>query len=107
VEKQRVNIAADAVILALGGGSWPETGSDGAWTKILAELGVNVAPLAPANCGWEFPWPAGVLAVAEGQPLKSIAVACGRRRGEGRVADHEIRTRRAARFISSDRPCAR
>ena len=42
--------AADAVILALGGGSWPETGSDGAWVGALERLGVEVAPLAPANC---------------------------------------------------------
>jgi uncharacterized flavoprotein (TIGR03862 family) len=67
-------VEADAVILALGGGSWPETGSDGGWTAILAQLGVAVAPLQPANCGWEFPWPAAVLAATEGQPLKSIAV---------------------------------
>jgi uncharacterized flavoprotein (TIGR03862 family) len=77
VENQPVSVSADAAILALGGGSWPETGSDGAWTKTLAQLGVDVAPLAPANCGWEFPWPPAVLAVAEGQPLKSIAVRAG------------------------------
>src|SRR5215210_2371559 len=65
---------ADAVILALGGGSWPETGSDGAWTKILSEFGVRVAPLQPANCGWELSWPVKVLAKAEGQPLKNIVV---------------------------------
>ncbi|MEI9894250.1 MAG: NAD(P)/FAD-dependent oxidoreductase [Chthoniobacter sp.] len=46
---------ADAVILALGGGSWPETGSDGAWTRLLEPLGVAVTPLQPANCGWESP----------------------------------------------------
>jgi hypothetical protein len=68
---------ADAVILALGGASWPETGSDGAWTEILASLDVSVAPLAPANCGWEYPWPPAVLATAEGQPLKSIAARAG------------------------------
>lgn len=73
---------ADAVILALGGASWPETGSDGAWTEILAQLEVAVAPLQPANCGWEHPWPAEVLAAAEGQPLKSIAVRAG---------EHEVR----------------
>jgi hypothetical protein len=70
-------IETDAVILALGGGSWPETGSDGGWTAILAQLGVAVAPLQPANCGWEFPWPPAVLAAVEGQPLKSIAVRVG------------------------------
>ena len=66
--------AADAVILALGGGSWPETGSDGTWTTTLESLGVEVAPLRPANCGWEYPWPRAVIEAAEGQPLKSIAV---------------------------------
>ncbi len=68
---------ADAVILALGGGSWPETGSDGAWTTALEELGVHIAPLVPANCGWEISWPRAVLDAAEGQPLKSIAVRAG------------------------------
>ena len=76
---------ADAVILALGGGSWPETGSDGAWTAILARLGVEAAPLLPANCGWEFPWPPAVLAAAEGQPLKSIAVRAGEVEAKGEL----------------------
>ena len=65
------------MILALGGGSWPETGSDGAWTGILSRLGVDIAPLLPANCGWEFPWPPTVLAAAEGKPLKNISVRAG------------------------------
>ena len=64
---------SSAVLLALGGGSWPETGSDGAWIEPLAALGVDIAPLAPANGGWEFPWPPAVLAAAEGQPLKNLA----------------------------------
>ena len=70
-------VATDAVILALGGGSWPETGSDGTWVSLLVKLGIEIAPLRPANCGWEFPWPRAVLEVAEGQPLKSIAVRAG------------------------------
>ena len=66
-------LAADAVILALGGGSWPTTGSDGAWVSVLEKLGVASAPLVASNCGWEFPWPPAVLAAAEGQPLKNIS----------------------------------
>ena len=69
-------VEADAVILALGGGSWPETGSDGSWVDSLRALGVNVTPLVPANCGWEFPWSPSALA-AEGQPLKSIMIRAG------------------------------
>ena len=78
-------VEADAVILALGGGSWPETGSDGAWTSALASLGVGIAPLQPANCGWELPWPAAVLAAAEGAPLKSIAVRVGAVEAKGEL----------------------
>ena len=77
--------AADTVILALGGGSWPETGSDGAWTTTLESLGVGIAPLQSANCGWEFPWPRAVLDVAEGQPLKSIAVRAGESQVRGEL----------------------
>jgi len=63
---------ADAVILALGGGSWPETGSDGGWVSALEHSGVSVAPLESSNCGWELPWPTAMLAQAEGKPLKNI-----------------------------------
>lgn len=76
---------ADAAILALGGGSWPQTGSDAAWTKILEEAGVAIAPLAPANCGWECAWPAGVLALAEGKPLKNIAVSAAGKSAAGEL----------------------
>jgi len=68
---------ADAVILTLGGGSWPETGSDGGWVEILQRLGVTVAPLVPANCGWELPWPAALLAEVEGKQLKNITASAG------------------------------
>jgi uncharacterized flavoprotein (TIGR03862 family) len=67
----------DAVILALGGASWPITGSDGGWTSILEGLGIGVSPLLPANCGWETAWPPSLLAAAEGQPLKNVAVRAG------------------------------
>jgi uncharacterized flavoprotein (TIGR03862 family) len=65
---------ADAVILALGGGSWAKTGSDGSWTSIFENLGIAHHPLEPANCGWEHAWPPAVLAAAEGKPLKNLHV---------------------------------
>ncbi len=68
---------ADAVILALGGGSWAKTGSDGGWTAIFENLGIAHHPLAPANCGWEHAWPPEVLAAAEGMPLKNLHVRAG------------------------------
>ena len=72
IEAGTRTVEADAVILALGGGSWPQTGSDGGWIPVLEKLGVAVTPLRPANCGWELFWPAAVLAQAEGLPLKNI-----------------------------------
>lgn len=71
------SVSADAVVLALGGGSWPSTGSDGAWVPLLRAAGVKCSPLAPANCGWEHPWPDEVLAAAEGKPLKNLHVRAG------------------------------
>ena len=71
------NVTADAVILALGGGSWKKTGSDGAWLPMLEGLGIACHPLAPANCGWEHPWTPEILAQAEGKPLKNIHVRAG------------------------------
>lgn len=68
-------VTAEAVVLALGGASWPRTGSDGQWLEILRRLGIAVRPLVPANCGWEHAWPAAVLEAAEGAPLKNIQVA--------------------------------
>jgi len=44
---------ADAVVLALGGGSWARLGSNGAWVPWLQARGVAVAPLLPANCGFD------------------------------------------------------
>ncbi len=75
---------ADAVILALGGGSWPETGSDGAWATLLESLGVPVAALQAANCGWECAWPEGVRACA-GEPLKNIVARAGAHEATGEL----------------------
>lgn len=68
---------ADAVVFAFGGGSWPQTGSDGGWMRVFESLGISCHPLVPANCGWEHPWPPEVLAAAEGKPLKNIVVSAG------------------------------
>jgi uncharacterized flavoprotein (TIGR03862 family) len=73
----RAQWQARTVILALGGASWPQTGSDGSWTRLFDDAGILVTPLAPANCGYEIDWPAPFLAEAEGLPLKNIVVTAG------------------------------
>jgi uncharacterized flavoprotein (TIGR03862 family) len=71
------SIVADAIVLALGGASRPETGSDGAWPAILAAHGIAITPWQPANCGWEVDWPPALLSRAEGLPLKNLTVRAG------------------------------
>ncbi|WP_460873111.1 TIGR03862 family flavoprotein [Paralcaligenes ginsengisoli] len=76
---------AEAVVLALGGASWARLGSDGAWQAPLAQKGVSVAPLLPANGGFVADWSPYFAERFAGQPLKSIAMApggFGMRRGE-------------------------
>jgi uncharacterized flavoprotein (TIGR03862 family) len=70
----KFSLASNTVVLALGGASRPETGSDGTWPAILAAHGIEIAPWVPANCGWEVDWPAALLARAEGLPLKNLTV---------------------------------
>ncbi|MGR4872323.1 TIGR03862 family flavoprotein [Variovorax sp. LARHSF232] len=65
---------ADAVVLALGGGSWARLGSDGAWVPWLAARRVDLAPLAPANCGFDIGWSPYFAERFAGQPFKSVAI---------------------------------
>src|SRR5690606_19942652 len=59
-------------VLALGGGSWPKLGSDGAWQPWLAGRGVDVAPLVAANCGFDIDWSAHFSERHAGTPLKAV-----------------------------------
>jgi predicted flavoprotein YhiN len=93
-----VQVRFDAVVLALGGGSWARLGSNGAWVPLLAAQGVAVAPLLPANCGFDVAvqrklppqgqaWPVQAVSAVPvgwsehfasrfaGQPFKSVAIA--------------------------------
>lgn len=89
----------DAVVLALGGASWPKLGSTGDWVPLLRQRGVEIAPLVPANCGFDVAggWSAHVRARFAGQPLKAVTLgftdAAGRdheRTGELMLSDSGI-----------------
>lgn len=67
-------VQADAVVLALGGGSWPQLGSDAGWVKILSERHVPIAPLKPANCGFDVRWSQHFRAKFAGYPVKTVAL---------------------------------
>ncbi|MBN9334325.1 MAG: TIGR03862 family flavoprotein [Devosia sp.] len=62
----------DAVLLALGGASWPKLGSDAAWLPWLAGKGVAAQPFMPANCGFEVGWSENFVERFAGAPLKSV-----------------------------------
>jgi uncharacterized flavoprotein (TIGR03862 family) len=73
----KFSVPADSIVLALGGASWPETGSDGMWPEILGAHGVEITPWQPANCGWNVDWSPELLGRAEGLPLKNLTVRAG------------------------------
>ncbi len=65
-------VSADATVLALGGASWPQLGSDGAWTDPLRRRGVTIAPLRPANCGFDAEWSGHFRTRFAGHPVKTV-----------------------------------
>ena len=67
-------VQTDAVIFAMGGGSWPKLGSDGAWVPLLAKRAVPIAPLQPANCGFDVEWSEHFRAKFAGHPVKTVGV---------------------------------
>lgn len=78
-------VSPRATLLALGGASWPQLGSDGAWAPWLAARGIEVAPLQPANCGFDVGpttahpaapgWSERFATEFAGQPVKPVALS--------------------------------
>lgn len=101
-----VHVHARATVLALGGASWSRLGSDGAWARWVGALGVAVAPLQPANVGFEVAgtpahaakgWSPWLIERFAGQPLKTVALhapniqgSVVQRRGEMVITEHGI-----------------
>jgi hypothetical protein len=67
-------VRVDALVLALGGGSWTQLGSNGAWVPLLEQRGVTIAPLRPANCGFDTGWSGHFSSRFSGHPLKGVIV---------------------------------
>jgi uncharacterized flavoprotein (TIGR03862 family) len=93
----KINVRADATLLAFGGGSWAQLGSDGAWASLLAVRGVSIAPLRPANCGFDVAWSEHLRSHYAGQPVKSVIASftddsghTHRQQGESIITEHGI-----------------
>lgn len=85
-------LAPDAVILALGGASWPTVGSDGKWVQTLRSNGLAVSDLRASNCGIDVAWTQVFADRFAGEPIKNIALMVGGRtvRGELMVTEHGL-----------------
>lgn len=82
---EEINVKPQVTVLALGGASWPQLGSDGSWTRLLREqAGLRVAPLRPANCGFDIGptaahadapgWSSVFVERFAGQPVKPVVL---------------------------------
>jgi len=92
-EGERI-VHPDAVVLALGGGSWARLGSTGAWVPQLQRRGVSVATLKPSNCGFNVTWSDHLRQRFSGQPLKSVTLSFTNSQG--------IEFRRQGEFIITE-----
>ena len=88
-------VQADAVVLALGGGSWPRLGSDAAWVPLLRQRQVEVAPLQPSNCGFDLIWSAHFRERFAGQPVKPVVASVAQPNGD-------MQTRRGEFIVTAD-----
>lgn len=101
----RRTLTADAFLFALGGASWPRTGSVGEWTEAFRAIGVRTVPFRPSNCGVEVPLPEG-LGLHAGKPLKNVRITCGQRsvRGEATITRYGLEGQAIYPLIPEVRP---
>lgn len=86
------SIEADHYIFALGGASWPVTGSSGNWLEALALLGIKTLPFQSSNCGVNVNWPTEFKEKYAGYPLKNLQVSVGNfsLKGEALITDYGL-----------------
>ena len=87
-----ISALADVTVLALGGASWPRSGSDGTWVEAMSREGIAVSSLRPANGGFVVDWSTPFRERFAGVPLKNVALTHGGTvvRGEAVVTERGI-----------------
>ena len=85
-------IQGDAILFALGGASWPKTGSTGNWLTHFQFLGVQTKPFQSSNCGININWPENIRLTHAGKPLKNIQLTDNNKTkvGEALVTDYGL-----------------
>ncbi|WP_417485159.1 NAD(P)/FAD-dependent oxidoreductase [Maricaulis salignorans] len=88
----RVVDKPDAVLLALGGASWPKLGSDAGWVEALRTRDVEIQDFAAANCGVEIAWSEVMKSRFAGKPLKTISISLNGEtvRGEAMISNYGL-----------------
>ena len=77
-------------ILALGGASWPQLGSDAKWIPYLRSQGVRVNDFQPSNGRVRVAWSEHFKSRHAGSPLKNIALNCAGVHVQGEIViSHE------------------
>lgn len=96
-EGQAVTLRPAATVLALGGGSWPQLGSDGAWVPWLQARQIAVQPLQSSNCGFDVSWSEHLRVRFAGTPVKPVAISVQqpdghtvRRQGEFVISEYGV-----------------
>jgi len=90
--RNKVVVHADYFIFAMGGASWPVTGSTGEWSKIFDKADIHTLPFQSSNCGIHINWPESIKSSHAGKPLKNIAVSVNRflSKGEALITDYGL-----------------
>jgi uncharacterized flavoprotein (TIGR03862 family) len=72
---EQIEFAADVILYAMGGGSYPHMGSNGEWVSPFENRGMEISPLEPSNCGFAVNWSDHFLSRHEGIPIKNILLS--------------------------------
>lgn len=106
-EEGRKEMQADIAVLALGGASWPQTGSKGDWTEILNQHGISTVPFQASNCGININWPEHIKQFHEGKALKNIAITAGSKtiKGEASITAYGLEGNAVYPLIPEIRKC--
>jgi hypothetical protein len=90
--RNKIVVHADYFIFAMGGASWPVTGSTGEWSKIFDKNDIHILPFQSSNCGIHIAWPENIISNHAGKPLKNIAASVNgiHQKGEALVTDYGL-----------------
>ncbi|MCK5672912.1 MAG: TIGR03862 family flavoprotein [Spirochaetales bacterium] len=70
--KDIIKVHVPLLIMGMGGASYPGTGSDGRWNKILNDIDIETIPFKPMNCGFECSWSSYFKNYTNHIPIKNV-----------------------------------